>query len=308
MKNPKICILYGGVGNERSVSLESGKAVVEALSGEFNIIDHDLTEASLPGFVKGEDMLVFPVLHGRFGEDGRLQAQLEAAGVEYCGCDAGSSALCIDKVRTKEVASRAGAHVVESLAFEASELPSYATCVDALGEKFVIKPSSEGSSVDLFMIDDEKDFVAACKNIVEGSWMAEKRVIGLETSIGILNGKAQGVVAIKPAGGVYDYAHKYTAGGSTYEFPARISDVLTSEIQATTERIFEKCGCRDYARVDYILESGKKPVFLEINSLPGLTPTSLLPKSVSCNGFSFLDLLKAMLSPAIARWSERYGN
>lgn len=307
MKRPKICVLYGGVGNERAVSLESGKAVIEALAGAHEIVPHDLMEAKIPGFINPQEMIVFPVLHGAFGENGKMQERLEVLGVEYCGCDARSSALCIDKVRTKKVVSDTGVLVAESLPFDAQNLPSYEDCVAQLGNEFVIKPSCEGSSVGLFMIDGEDDFARACASIQEGAWMAEARVFGLETSIGILDGKAQGIVAIRPQGGVYDYAHKYTPGGSAYEFPARISDSLTEQVQEFTETVFQVCGCRDYARVDYIIDSSEKPIFLEINSLPGLTPTSLLPKSVACNGLSFLELLENMLYPAITRWTDRYG-
>ncbi|MEM9025798.1 MAG: D-alanine--D-alanine ligase, partial [Verrucomicrobiota bacterium] len=142
MKIPKICILYGGIGPERSVSLESGQAVIEALQDELEFFAHDLTEAEVPSFIKAEETVVFPVLHGRFGEDGELQAQLEDLGIEFCGCNAASSELCIDKVRTKNIASSIGAIVAESLVFDASEMPSFTECLQRLGDSFVIKPSN----------------------------------------------------------------------------------------------------------------------------------------------------------------------
>ena len=306
-KIPKICIFYGGVGNERPVSLDSGKAVIAALQDTYDVVPHDLRERNLPEFIDPQEMIVLPVLHGSFGENGEMQALLEERGIEYCGCGSKASALCMDKAKTKHVVSSVGVHVSPSITFAAESIPSFERCVEALGDSFVIKPTSEGSSVGLYMIETASDYLAAVKGINNGAWMAESRIEGLETSVGILSGKAQGIVAIRPAGGVYDYAHKYTEGASTYEYPARIAEALTHEILENTERVFSVCGCRDYARVDFIVNLDEKPTFLEINSLPGLTPTSLLPKSATCSGLSFVDLLNTMLSPAISRWTEKHG-
>ena len=306
-KIPKICVLYGGIGNERAVSLESGKAVIEALQGSYDVVPHDLVTEAVPEFIDPQEMIVLPVLHGSFGENGELQKALEQRGIEYCGCDSASSALCIDKTASKRVAAEAGAFVAPSISFAAESIPSFEDCVAALGECFVVKPINEGSSVGLYMISSADEFAEASNQIKAGDWMAESRIQGLETSVGVLHGKAQGIVAIRPEGGVYDYAHKYTAGSSTYEFPAKLSETLTAQMKEMTELVFHACGCRDYARVDFIVNLTEKPTFLEINSLPGLTPTSLLPKSASCNGLSFVDLFGSMLTPAINRWTEKYG-
>ena len=306
-KQPKICILYGGVGNERAVSLDSGRAVIEALRDTYDLVEHDLVSEGVPDFIDPQTMVVLPVLHGSFGENGELQRALEQRGIEYCGCDSTASALCINKMAAKAVAAEAGLFVAPNISFAADDIPSFEKCVEALGEAFVVKPVNEGSSVGLFMIESAEEYESASQEITSGLWMAESRIEGLETSVGVLHGKAQGIVAIRPEGGVYDYAHKYTAGRSTYEFPARLSEPLTEQMKAMTEGIFGMCGCRDYARVDFIVNLNEKPTFLEINSLPGLTPTSLLPKSASCNGLSFADLLGSMLTPALNRWTEKYG-
>ena len=308
MKNPKICVLYGGCGNERSVSLESGKAVIQALQDCMDIIPHDLREEAIPEFIQPQEMLVFPVLHGSFGENGSLQAELAERGIEFCGCDAASSAICIDKIRAKLSARSVAVPVAPDVHFSAATIPSFNDLCQDLGCPFVIKPVDEGSSVGLFVIESESHYNDARSTIKHGHWMAESKIIGLEISVGVLDGQAQGIVAIRPEGGVYDFKRKYTSGSSSYEFPARLPTDLKEMICSYSESIFKVCGCRDYARIDYIVEMEKKPVFLEINTLPGLTQTSLLPKSASCGGLDFVDLLKSMLNPAIDRWQKRYGN
>ena len=133
--------------------------------------------------------------------------------------------------------------------------------------------------------------------------MVEEYVKGREFSIGVIDGKAAGLVEIIPEGGVYDFKRKYTSGSTKYEFPAKVSHKTLKAIEQAAERAFEVCGCRDFARVDFILRDDEKSDFiiLEINTLPGMTPTSLLPKSASCIGYNFDELCKKMVENAIKR-------
>ena len=307
MKQPDLCVLYGGVGGERAVSLASGKAVIAALEQSHAVHAYDIQRAEVPAFIDPSRMIVMPVLHGQFGENGVLQDALDDAEVVYAGCAGEASAQCMDKVQTKQVASRSNLVVAESVVFDGSLHPSWFELVSLLGDSFVIKPADAGSSVGLHFVDDESGLLTAIEDIQSGKWMAESRVRGYEVSVGVLDGKALGVVGIRPQGGAYDYKHKYTPGYSEYDVPACLVEKVREEVSQAAETIFEACGCRDFARVDFIINGRSEPVLLEVNTLPGLTPTSLLPKSASCEGIDFNDLLDRMLAGAVERWKQRYG-
>jgi D-alanine-D-alanine ligase len=244
-------------------------------------------------------------VHGTFGEDGGMQRLLDAAGVAYAGCDAAASALTMDKVATKAVAASRGVNVAPQLAFTAANKPTADAVTAALGDQVVVKPSDEGSSVGLTVATDRALLSQALAAITKGNWMIEPRLVGRELSVGVLAGKAMGVIEIRPKSGVYDYASKYTAGATEYLAPAPLSEMLTATVQKAAETAFAACGCRDYARVDFILceQNVNNPLYLlEINTLPGMKDTSLLPKSARCAGLDFAALVRELVSPAVQRF------
>lgn len=266
-----------------------------------------LDENALPPGLDPDEYVIFPAMHGDYGEDGTLQGQLDAAGFEYAGCGSLSSRACMVKPAAKALLKFAGLPVARSVEFQAGCKPS----AGALGALFpngcVIKPADKGSSVGLSVARDSDGAEKALSGIESGSWMAEELVKGREFSIGVICGRAAGVVEIIPDGGVYDYKRKYTAGSTRYVYPAEIPPHAASAMRAAAESAFRACGCRDFARVDFIAADIGKPdfVILEINTLPGMTPTSLLPKSASCEGYSFESLCEKLVGEAVKRFSIR---
>jgi D-alanine-D-alanine ligase len=211
----------------------------------------------------------------------------------------------MNKVATKAAAAARAVHVARQLAFAADQKPSVEEVVSALGEQVVVKPAKEGSSVGLTVATDRAVLARALAAITRGDWMIEPRIFGRELSVGVLNGKAMGVIEIRPKSGVYDYASKYTAGATEYLAPAPLPESLTRMVQQAAETAFAACGCRDYARVDFILceQNVNNPLYLlEINTLPGMKDTSLLPKSASCVGLDFTALVRELVSPAVRRF------
>lgn len=304
MSKPMITVLYGGVGSEREVSLKSGEAIAQALEANFAVQRIVLDAEALPPEIDPAATVVFPALHGSFGEDGRLQALMDTAGVEYCGSGAEASRICMDKDVTKRIAQKLGVQVPKGLAFAGDAVPLADELMAELGESLVIKPVDQGSSVGLYFTEHRSALGVTLSQIHQGNWLAEQRISGRELTVGLLHGKAMGVVEIVSASGVYDYQAKYTPGSTEYVYPAQLSDAVTERIQSEAEQIYAACGCRDFARIDFLLD-GDEPYFLEVNTLPGLTATSLLPKSASCMGIDFEALAVELVSGALQRKEVR---
>jgi len=301
---PVIAVLCGSDSPEREVSLVSGREVAKALEKEGLAVElYELAGSELPAGLKAARHVVFPALHGGWGENGSLQAALEARGIAYAGCGPEASRLCMDKVQTKNILVSAGWPVLPQVVFTGEKPPEAAKIISLLGEALIIKPVGEGSSVGLHRIHNAEELVATLRKLGTGRWMVEPWVQGREISVGVLHGRALGLVEIRPKGGVYDYQHKYTAGMTEYLFPAPVEEELAKVVAEAAEGAFAACRCRDFARVDFMLPADGGAVILEINTLPGLTPTSLLPKSASCRGYAFGTLVRAMAGPALARFT-----
>lgn len=303
---PTIVVLGGGASAERSVSLASSRAVFEALDGKRPVRWLDLTEDALPAGLDPAREVIFPVLHGGYGEGGALQAALAEAGFVFVGCDAEGSACCLDKRAAKDAVAALGVPVLSGDYFTAPDFPEAERLWRSLGSgPMVVKPRSEGSSVGLYFAESESALAEVLAALPAGDWMVEPKVQGHDVTVGVLHGEALGVVSIRPNdGGAYDFAHKYTAGQTTYLAPAPFPEEWTERLRRDAALAFEACGCRDFARVDFFFHEGSF-VFLEINTIPGLTATSLLPMSARCLGYDFPSLVEAMLTPALARFAER---
>lgn len=303
----RVVVLGGGDSAERAVSLESSRAVFEALRETHRCTWIDVTAPTLPEGLEADRDVIFPVLHGGFGEGGELQAVLEEKGFAYAGCDARASRLCMDKVASKAMVARAGVPVARELVFEAGVPPAWEVVEVRLGQEVVLKPRSEGSSVGLHFISAAESWRSVTGSLEGGAWMVEPRIAGRDVTVGILDGEAHGVVGIDPEGGApYDYTHKYTAGRTRYEVPAALPEALTESIKDAAEAAFRAVGGRDFARVDFLLQ-GAQFTFLEINTIPGLTAQSLLPKSASACGIDFPLLVRRMIAPAMERHAQRSG-
>lgn len=304
-KAPSIAVLYGGISQEREVSLKSGCVVAAALRPHFKVRLIDIKDPTLPCFLKRE--VILPMLHGTFGEDGTLQKQLETKGFFYAGSDSDASELCMDKARTKKRVQAAGLTVAPSILFDTEDLSVAATiaATKPLGDTLVVKPNDQGSSVGLFQGLDREAFQQLLPQLSAGRWIVEKHLFGREITVGILEGKALGLVEIVPEGGIYDFSHKYTKGLTRYEFPAAVAPEIATQIKQQAEIAFAACGCRDFARVDFILTE-QDIYFLEINTLPGLTKTSLLPKSAACCHLTFSDLCYQLVLPVLRRFHAQH--
>ncbi len=312
--SPIIAVFAGGTSSEREVSLGSGLTSAAALARAFPTQLLELTADALPAGLDPARHVVFSTLHGGFGEDGSMQRLLDEAGIAYAGCDAASSALTMDKTRTKQAAATRGVQVGPGVVFNVAatptataESPAVTPTADALiaqlGEQVVLKPNDEGSSVGLTINLTRVELAASLAQLTPGSWLAERRLVGRELSVGVLRGAAMGVVEIRPKSGVYDYASKYTKGATEYFAPAPLDAATTLAVQRAAESAFAACGCRDYARVDFILVGVGELYLLEINTLPGMKETSLLPMSARCAGLDFTALVRELVMPALGRFS-----
>ena len=304
MNEPIIAVLAGGISSEREVSLGSGRACAAALARSFPTRWFDVTANALPEGLDPARHVVFSTLHGTFGEDGGMQQLMDAAGIAYAGCDAAGSALTMDKARTKQVAAARGVGVPRDLRFSGDRRPTADEVIAKLGAEVVVKPNDEGSSVGLSLVGNRAELESALAGITRGNWLIEERIRGRELSVGVLNGRAMGVVEIRPKSGVYDYASKYTKGLTEYFCPAPLDDTVTAQVQQAAETAFAACGCRDYARVDFILAPKNMLYLLEINTLPGMKETSLLPMSARCAGLDFTALVRELVRPALQRFAS----
>lgn len=302
---PLITVLCGSASEECEVSRVSGHAISEALAEYFTVELVDLPANFLPESICPDETVIFPALHGTFGEDGQLQSQLEAHGFAYAGCDVHASSLCMNKVSTKAKVADSGFDFARDLAFHSPTPPNAAEMIAMFGQRLVVKPIDKGSSVGLHIVEGKEHLERVLGDLPPGGWMLEELLIGREMTIGLLDGKAMGIVEIVPEGGIYDFAHKYTAGATSYRYPAVLDGAIASRVRHAAERAFALCGCRDFARVDFILTDDQRLCFLEINTIPGLTPTSLMPKSASCLGLEFPELARRMVTPAIERFHHK---
>ncbi len=305
---PIIAVFAGGTSAEREVSLGSGRASAAALARSQPTRLFEINGEEIPAGVDPARHVVFSTLHGTFGEDGGMQRLLDTAGFHYAGCDAAGSVLTMDKTRTKEAVAARGVQVAPGMQFSATAKPTAEAVIARLGPSLVVKPNNEGSSVGLALTANHGELAAKLASITTGDWLIEQRVVGRELSIGVLGGQAMGVVEIRPKSGVYDFTSKYTKGLTEYFAPAPLAPAQTAAAQAAAETAFVACGCRDYARIDFILSAERGLVLLEINTLPGMKETSLLPMSARCAGLDFTSLVRALVAPASERFRAAHAD
>lgn len=288
----------GGPSAEREVSLRSGAAVAAALRS----LGHDVTEVDPqhPGWALPPRVdVVFLALHGTYGEDGTVQRQLETLGVVFTGCDSVASAVAFDKDLTKQRLVSAGISTPRSVTLGAGSVGWPA----GWHSPVVLKPVCQGSSVGLSFVESAAELPAALAEAFryDSRVLMEEKVVGRETTVGVLAGKALPVVEVRPKTGRYDYQSKYTSGASQYFCPADFDPATTRRIQQAGLAAFQAIGGRDYARVDVMVRPDGEPVVLEVNTLPGMTQTSLLPKAAAAAGMSYPALCQCMVELALER-------
>jgi len=236
---------------------------------------------------------VFLALHGGDGEGGALQGALDQAGIfHYTGSDARGAALALDKAKAKQCVSAAGVPVAEGAVWQGGKMPQ------GLPFPVIVKPLFGGSSVGLKKIESAADLIA-CK--ISEPLLVEEFLGGREFTVGVLNGAVLPVIEIIPNGGTYDYKHKYTAGATRELCPAPIEKEKAEHLKDLALRAFRALGLRDFARMDFKENAKGQPYFLEANTLPGLTRTSLLPLAATTAGLPFATLCEQMASLAATR-------
>ena len=283
----KVAVLAGGISRERDVSLRSGAAVGKALrSVGVKVLEVDVKERGVK-VPQGTD-ICFLCLHGTYGEDGEVQAELESAQMPFTGSGAVASALAFDKLKAKEAMIAAGVPMAESMEWSPE---------NDWKAPYVCKPVADGSSFGVFLVREEADIAPTRKNVGKwkGAMMIERLVVGTEMTVGILGEKALPVVEIRPGKGFYDTKNKYTAGATQYLCPAPIPKEKAEELQTISLNAHRALGCEVLSRVDLILDQEGKATVLEVNTLPGMTDLSLLPKAGRTAGIDFTSLCLKIL-------------
>ena len=307
--SPRVVVVMGGPSEEHEVSLRSGQGVVQALTrrqwmAEPLVIPRtsgvaEALASARRGLMQAQAELVFIALHGPFGEDGTIQQLCEELHLPYTGSDVLASRLGMDKVASKRRFEEAGLRVPRWGIVEgpATSLPRE---LESLPYPVVVKPSRSGSS---FGVSIVKDVTALPTAIAEAAHygspvIVEAFIAGRELTVGILGETALPVVEIRPRSGFFDYRAKYTQGATEYLVPAPVSADVAAAVQAVGLAAHRALGCRHLSRADLILDANHRPVLLEVNTIPGFTPTSLLPKAAACLQLSYDALCERLVMMA----------
>jgi len=281
--NRRLTVIKGGPGSERDVSIRSGTSVANALRSLGGLVTEIEVKGREVAIPKGSE-LVFNLIHGTFGEDGEVQDLLDGQCVPYTGEGAAESRVAFHKILTKKALEKAGVPTPKWEVLKAGEHPS-------LSLPMVIKAPCQGSSVGVHLVREPAQIAHAIADcLLHGDEiLVEEMVFGRELTVGILGREALPVVEIRPRDGFYDYANKYTAGATEYLVPAPLSTEETATVQAIALAANDALDLKVYCRVDLLL-SATGPTVLEINTIPGMTETSLLPKAAAASGLDFAAL------------------
>ena len=294
----KITVMLGGPSAEREVSLRSGASVATALrSLGHQVFELDPREPDwrlAPG-----TEVVFLALHGTYGEDGTVQAELEKLRVVYTGCDSAASRIGFDKAQTKQRCAAAGVPTARSLVLDSAKTP----WPMGWNPPLVLKPVRQGSSVGLQFVERVEQWPGALAESLrhDTEVLLEEKIIGRECTVGVLGDKPLPIVEVRPKSGVYDYRTKYSVGATEYFCPAPFDAATTRRVQDAALGAFRAIGARDYSRVDVMVRANGEPVVLEVNTLPGMTETSLLPKAAAAAGIGYAELCQRMVELALKR-------
>lgn len=294
LKDKKIGVLYGGISAEREVSLRSGFAVFNALKNlGYNAILIDAQKDLCALLIKEGIQIVFPVLHGGWGENGAVQGMLEVMGIPYAGSGVLASALAMDKEASKQVFKYHKVQVPDFIITKKSSVK----CDVPFELPWVVKPATEGSSIGVTILKEKEKLDDALKIAFSFGKRAiiEKYIEGKEVQIGILRNKILGGVEVRPSLEFYSYEAKYTAGLTQYILPPELEKNVYERASNEALRAHLALGCRGATRVDLRIDSQGNPFVLEVNTIPGMTETSLLPKIAMQAGLSFQELVEEIL-------------
>ena len=307
----KVGVLMGGISSERDISLKSGQAIFNALeeegvdvvaidisSTESNIIKEELKSHGLDAAVIA--------LHGQLGEDGGIQRILDELEILYAGCGVQASQVCFNKGTAQKLLKKGDISIPSfKIVKQGDDVDMYTA--DELFIPVVIKPVSEGSSIGVSIVKEKNGFQSA----LDLAWtysdevLIETFIAGREFTVGILGDEALPVIEIKPANEYFDFEAKYKKGMTDYVVPAVIDEAIAQKMKETALAVHQLLGCEDLSRVDFILDKNDVAYVLEINTVPGFTETSLLPKAAKKVGISFNQLCCLLLERAYAKKKEK---
>ena len=307
LRKKKIGVLMGGTSAEREISLSTGKAIIEALKRkELKVISIDVDKDIAKKLLKERINLAFIALHGRGGEDGTIQGLLELLGIPYTGSGVLASALALNKAQAKKVFKFHGLPIPQFRVLKKGRglsLPAGKAGVKGRGVSLplVIKPAREGSTIGLSIVHTKRGIKKAMERAFkyDEEIIFEKYIEGKEITVGIVGNEALPVIEIQPKDAFYTYEAKYIKGLTDFIIPARLPKRVYSQVQKIALSAYHALGCRHFARVDMIVNKKNKPYLLEVNTIPGMTATSLLPQAAAKRGISFDNLVLKILEMAL---------
>jgi D-alanine-D-alanine ligase len=305
----KVGVLFGGIGAERDVSLQSGRGVAEALEeAGFCVVAADVRPDALDVLEDTSIDVFFPALHGVFGEDGRLQQILEDKSLLYTGSGPTASRLAFDKMASKKLFDDAGITVPAAVEFRCdSDVRRLEDQLRHSMGKIVVKPIRQGSSVGVRIVSTPREVLAAAKDTLAqfGDCMIEEFIPGREVTVGILRSRALPVIEIRTQNPFYNYQAKYVDDQTQFLFDTIADPAVLDTISRAAVNCFRTLGCRHFARVDFILSHDGVPYALEVNTIPGFTSHSLLPKAAAKTGISMSDLCAEIVEAACSSLARR---
>ena len=302
----RVTVLCGGPSAEREVSLNSGRAVAEALRRRgHDVFVADIAPEQLAALDHPADV-VFPVLHGTFGEDGAVQRLMEQRDIRFVGSDSRSSALAMDKVETKRAVAALG---IATPAFEVWTAETLKTAaLPRIPLPVIVKPVDQGSSVGTAIVRDADAFLPAVTETVRlfARALVEQFITGEELTVGIIGDPDGDMVTlppivIRPKRQFYDYVAKYQDDATEYLFDAGYPAALLEQAQALSRRVFDRLGCRHLGRIDWMIDAAGRLWFLEVNTIPGFTSHSLVPKAAAHAGIPFDELVERLVQEGVKR-------
>jgi len=303
-KGKRVAVLLGGISKERDISLKTGGAIAAALKRRgYDAREIDVGKGSelVESLGRMRPDVAVVALHGKFGEDGCIQGLLEIMRIPYTGGGVLASSVGMDKIVCKRIARELGIPCAPETLFESDrDSPERFVADFDMDLPVIVKPSREGSTINMTIVQRRDELLEAIRIAMQSDDKAivENYIKGREVTVGLINGEALPVLEIAPKGGFYDYKSKYTKGMTEYIVPARIDDALSERLRRWSETLCREIECEGTARVDFMVDGDGKAYFLEVNTIPGMTELSLVPKAAAHIGISFDDLCERLLSGA----------
>ena len=298
-KYGKVLVLMGGWSNEREISLVSGSFVYDSLiKSGVNTIKLDLTKKNLSEIEKISPDRVFIILHGKGGEDGEIQKYLDSLNIPYTGSNSESSKLCMNKRSTKEILL---SNDILTPNYEKISKMEISSIKKRFQYPFIVKPSAEGSSIGVYIVENDRDLERAisANEKISSDFIAEDYIEGVEYTVGILGDSALPVIKLLPPGKFYDFNAKYESDKMQYICPSQLDDSMEDELKKISLNCFKACGCKGWGRIDIIIDDKGNPWVIELNTVPGMTSHSLVPLAAKQRDINFENLVLKILDSSL---------